>query len=132
MSIELPSDISSLLATWDSSSIRYLYAGYILVGVGILSGLGVTAFTEMLPKIWIKILGFLAAGCTAILASYQPIESGNAFRDAWRVLNKASVEYKLVEASRDPAKLVAAMEEGERIIARIKGPNNSGTSAASE
>lgn len=121
MPIELPSDIATLLGVWDASSLRYSYGGYALVTIGVLSSLAVTSFTDALSKVSIKVLGFVAAACTALLASFHPIETGNAFRDAWRVLNAAAISYKLNENQRDPAKLVEAMKEGEVIIARVQG-----------
>lgn len=119
MQVEIPAEITSLLAVWDTNAIKYMYAGYILVAVGIVSGLAVTAFADKLGTTWVRVLGFVAALCTTVLASFNPIEAGNDFREAWRVLNEASLTYKLNEKDRDPANLVAAVKEGESIISRI-------------
>ena len=123
MAIELPVEISILLKTWDSSSTMFLILGYGLVGIGILCSLAVGAFAATLDNKYIKILGFVSAACTALLAAYHPIDVGNAFRDAWRIMNAASLEYKIDESKRVPQTLVGAMREGESIIARSQGAN---------
>jgi hypothetical protein len=128
MPVAIPPEVLALLETWDASSVRFLVAGYLLVGLGILSGLAVTAFTSTLPNLAIKTLGFVSAACTGLLAAYHPIEVGNSFRDAWRVLNAASLEYKLDEKKRTADRLVEAVREGESLIARAQGGSSSGRS----
>jgi hypothetical protein len=120
MEITLPPDITKLLEVWDQSSTKYLYAGYFLVMASLLCSLGVTIFADHLSKLQIKVLGFVAAAGTGLVAAFHPIDAGNAFRDAWRGLNLASIEYKLSK-EHDYKKLVTAVLEGEQIIARVQG-----------
>ena len=122
MATPVPSDIEILLKTWNNSSTLFLSIGYGLLGLGLLCSLAITVFTDTLNPIKIKILGFVAAASTAILAAFHPIEAGNAFRDAWRVLNRAAVQFKTSdEKLKDSSTLIDAMSKGEEIIARVQG-----------
>lgn len=130
MPIPLPLDIDALLKTWNNSSTLFLVIGYGFLGIGLLCSLGVTVFTDYLKPLAIKSLGFAAAASTGILAAFHPIEAGNAFRDAWRVLNRASIEFKLADdKDKNRGSLLDAMSKGEEIIARVQGqvPTTQGT-----
>src|SRR5262245_40574289 len=90
----LVTEADTLLKVWDSSSTRLFYFGYSLIGLGIFCSLAITAFTDHLKPIQIKTLGFVAALCTGLLAAFHPVDLGIAYRQAWRILHQATVEYK--------------------------------------
>jgi hypothetical protein len=73
----------------------------------------------------VKTLGFLAAACTTLLATFSPIQVGAAFREAWRVLYYAILRYEIDPAANDPKLLLDAIEKGEAIIRKIPVPSPS-------
>ena len=97
--MSLPEQISTRLSIWDSSALKYMSVGGALIAVGVLASAAVVAFTDQLDKNYIKLLGFLAAACTALIAAFNPLSVGFAFRDAWRVLDSAVLRHSV-----DPSK----------------------------
>ncbi len=118
--MEIPAEFVERLTIWNKSAYTYYVIGYFTLAVGILSGLAVTAFTEHLGTQKTRLLGFIAAASTAILAGFSPIEIGHNFRSAWRVLDQASLEYKFAKPEeRDIKTLITAIEKGEKIIGTL-------------
>ena len=113
----LPPQIETRLSTWDSSSIKYMVVGAILIAVGVLASTAVAAFTDQLVNSnLIKTFGFIAAVCTALIAAFNPLSLGFAFRDAWRVLDSA-VLHHIADPAEYPIKTVIdALDKGEMII----------------
>src|SRR5262245_61944294 len=110
-----------LLKKWDSLSTKLLLGGLSVVATGIACSLAISIFTDNLNPIVIKILGFVAAISTAFVAAFHPTEVGRAFRQAWRGLNYAAVDFR---ANPDPSHrtaMIAAMKAGEAIIEAAEG-----------
>jgi hypothetical protein len=116
--MEVPAEVVQRLAVWNRSAYIYFASGYVTLAVGILSGLAVTAFADSLDKKYIRFLGFLAAVATATLATFSPLDLGRNFRDAWRVLEQASLEYKYGH-DKDLTKVFEALKAGENLIRSV-------------
>ena len=113
----LPVDFSIRAAIWDKSAGRYMALGVGLVVIGVLASSAVTIFTELLDKNQIKVLGFAAATCTALIAAFNPLEIGFAFRDAWRLLDSAILRYNADQTKYPIESVLDAVDKGEAIIA---------------
>lgn len=113
----LPEDISKRRATWDRSAVTYMVLGVSMMACGILTSVAIVAFTEDLDKIHIKCLSAVAGLCTALVATFNPLSIGIAFRDAWRILDSAVLRFNSEPATYPVSTLVKAVEEGELIIA---------------
>jgi hypothetical protein len=102
---------------WNLSSYSWSTFGYILIVTGTLSGLSITAFTDTLGVEWTRAMGFLSAACTALVASLHPIDTGDNFREAWRILDQAILEYRSTDKTReDVLKLLKSLHEGEKFL----------------
>lgn len=113
----LPDKIEARLAIWDSSATKYMVVGGALIAAGVLASAAVVAFTDQLDKNHIKLLGFLAAACTALIAAFNPLSIGFAFRDAWRVLDSAVLRHDTDLTKYPVETVIDAVDKGEAIIA---------------
>jgi hypothetical protein len=111
-----PEAIRQLVATWHFSSYAWLIGGYTLSIAGVIFGLAVTSYADTLDKPKLKRYGFFAAVSAAILTTLNPIQTGNQFRQAWRVLSNAVFTYEFDESNRNITNLIAAVREGEGIL----------------
>lgn len=114
--MSLPEKIVRRLNTWDKSAIKYMIAGAVLIGAGILSSSALVAFTDKIDAMYIKLLGFIGAVCTALIAAYNPLSLGLAFRDAWRVLDSAVLRYEADSTNYPLKTVIDAVEVGEGIL----------------
>ena len=113
----LPPQIESRLKTWDSSSIMYMIVGAIFIAIGVLASTAVAAFTDQLAeKNLIKWFGFGAAVCTALIAAFNPLSLGFAFRDAWRALDSAVLHHIANPTDYPIRTVIDAIDKGEIII----------------
>lgn len=112
----LPTQIATRLATWDSSANWYMSGGVVLIAVGVLASAAVVAFTNQLENKYIKLLSFVAAVCTALIAAFNPLSIGFAFRDAWRVLDSAVLHYDSNSIKYPIETVIDAVDKGENII----------------
>ena len=112
----LPTQINTRLETWDSAAIKYMIVGAALIGVGVLASTAVATFTDQLDKNVIRLLGFVAAICTALIAAFNPLSLGFAFRDAWRVLDSAILHYIADPVKYPIETVIDALDKGETII----------------
>lgn len=119
----IPSEIEQRLAVWDKSAIQYMVIGFGLLLLSILASLSVTAFADTLGSAAVRIFGFIAGVCTALLASFNPIDSGFKFRQAWRILDSAILRYKIAPTNNLLEKILEAVEQGEAIIGSISAPS---------
>lgn len=111
-------EVEFLLSVWKRDATIFLVVGYGLVALGILSSLAVGVFSDHLRPLHQKIVAFVAAACTALLASFSPLQISRNYADAWVVLYQAKVGAIVKGANANPEDLQAAMKEGEKIIAR--------------
>jgi uncharacterized membrane protein YcjF (UPF0283 family) len=112
----LPETVVVRLSTWDSSATNYMLVGVGLIVFGVLASAAVVAFTDQLSKNRIKLLGFVAAACTALIAAFNPLSVGFAFRDAWRLLDTAVLRHS-VDPKKYPVETVLdAVDKGEALI----------------
>ncbi len=112
----LPTEVMQRLETWDAWAINYMVIGFGLLALSILSSAAVTVFTEQLSKTWIKVLSFLAAASTALLAAFNPIDVGYRFREAWRELDHAILQHKANPEKYTVESVIEARSKGEEII----------------
>ena len=112
----LPTQINTRLEIWDSSAIRYMIIGAALIGVGVLASTAIATFTDQLDKNLIKVLGFIAAICTALIAAFNPLSLGFAFRDAWRLLDSAVLRHIADPIKYPIDSVIDALDKGETII----------------
>lgn len=117
---------------WNLSSYSWSSFGYILIVTGTLSGLSITAFTDSLGIKTTRIIGFVSAACTALVASLHPIDTGDNFREAWRILDQAILEYKSTDKTKeDVTKLLKSIHDGEEFLRqaniKIAIPSGNGT-----
>jgi len=114
--VPLPPEIGTRLETWDSASNRYMIIGALLIAIGVIASTAVATFTDQLCPNAIKLLSFVAAVCTALIAAFNPLSLGFAFRDAWRVLDSA-VLHHIADPAEYPIKtVIGALDRGEAII----------------
>jgi len=122
----IPSEVIERVAIWDAAAIKYMAIGFGLLALSILSSASVTVFTEQLSKVSIKVLSFVAAASTALLASFNPIDLGYRFRDAWRELDSALLQYKANPEKFTADNVIQAVANGEGIIGGATRPSIKG------
>ncbi|CAD5373550.1 conserved hypothetical protein [Rubrivivax sp. A210] len=115
----IPIEIATRFAIWDSSAYWNTVAGGALIAVGVLASAGLVAFPDQLEKKYIKVLGFVAAVCTALIAAFNPLSLGFAFRDAWRVLDSAILRHNSLPEKYPIETVIEAVEKGEVIISQF-------------
>lgn len=130
----LPQTISVRRSTWDKSSTRYMVVGGALIVFGVLASAAVVAFTDELSKTEIKLLGFLAAACTSLIAAFNPLSVGFAFRDAWRILDSAVLRHEADPTKYSIQTVIDAVDKGEALISNaskslVKVPEMPGSAA---
>lgn len=102
---------------WNLSAYSWSTFGYILIVAGTLSGLSITAFATTLGDKWTRSMGFCSAACTALLASLHPLETGDNFREAWRIIDQSILEYNATDKTKDDVKrLLKSLHEGEEFL----------------
>ena len=89
-----------------------------MIGAGVLASAAVVAFTDQLDKKYIKILGFIAAVCTALIAAFNPLSLGLGFRDAWRVLDSAVLRHNSMPDKYPLETVLDAVDKGEAILTK--------------
>jgi hypothetical protein len=115
----IPDEILARKSTWHAAALYWKWAGIVITLVGTLAGLSVTALSQNMGPLQIKGAAFLAAAATAILAFLKPLREGSRYREAWRILDSACLEYSLSPAP-DHAVLIQAVRNGENTIGHIE------------
>jgi hypothetical protein len=116
----IPADYQTLLKTWNWSAFFYQVLAYGLSFVGIVSGIGVTYFVGggkglEYAATYATALGFLGAVCAAVSGVLRPMQIGNRYRNAWRLLNVSRLRYQS-DPSMSPMHLWETVARCELII----------------
>ena len=114
-----------LLSTWKFWAYLWNGGAWLLLIVGILSGLAVTAFNETIGSTKTKILGFISAVCTTVIASASPFDMANRYFSAWRILHHATMEYSYKldnKLNPDFSVVLNAELQGEAILDQAPKP----------
>lgn len=119
----VPAEILSRLEVWNSSALNYTIVGIALLTASILSSAVVTVFTEQLEKKWLKACGFIATVATALIATFNPMDVGYRFREAWSILDSAILHYKTDENKFPISTVVEAMDKGQALISGASKPS---------
>jgi hypothetical protein len=118
MANEIPDKIRKELSTWNATAVFHR-AAYVILGLfGVLCPLVVSSFADSLATWQVRVLSFLAAASVAIFAAFDVGNLATRWREAWKHLNTASIEYEAgIIKMEDLAK---AYREGEAIIGTMK------------
>lgn len=116
-------DFAQRLKTWNSASIQYMALGVALLAASILCNAVITVFADAISSTAVKILSFLSAAATALLARFNPLEIGFKFRDAWRLLDSASLRHAATPDKFPVEKVLDAIDKGEALIASASRPS---------
>jgi hypothetical protein len=91
----IPRDYEALLRTWNNSAYFYQGLAYALSIGGVVSGLGVTYYVGAgHDSIYATWLGIAGAACAAISGVVRPMQIGNRYRNAWRMLNVCRLRFE--------------------------------------
>jgi hypothetical protein len=124
MSHIIPDEIVQRKRTWHRAALGWKWAGIGIAIIGVASGLSVTAYAKS-PTFanWIPLGGFISALSTALIALLKPLREGARYREAWRILDSACLEYSLgLEA--DTSLLIKAVKQGEATIGHIESSSS--------
>jgi hypothetical protein len=114
----VPPDIERRLASWNRFG-NFFRSAHITLGIiGVVCPLVVASFAESISTPILKGLSFAAAAATAIFAAFEIGATATRFREAWKHLNAASIEFK--NGALDLEGLLKAYREGEVLIGRMK------------
>lgn len=114
--MSVPQELVERLATWHNMALANIAFGWILIGFAGIAGASVTFFADDLSKLGLKVLGFIAAGCTVLTATLSPLSTGASFREAWTILDDAIRQHKLNPATFPVAEVNKAALQGQLII----------------
>jgi hypothetical protein len=114
----LPPDIERRLASWNCLGILFRLAHVTLGLIGVVCPLVVASFAESIPPSILRGLSFAAAAAIAIFAAFEIGATATRFREAWKHLNAASIEFKTGVLNLEG--LMKAYREGEVLIGQMK------------
>jgi hypothetical protein len=111
-------EIRKELITWNRIA-SFHRAAYVLLGlIGVLCPLAVATFADILHTWQVRLLSFCAAASTGIFAAFDIGNLATRWREAWKHLNEAHLEYEA--GIIDLAALTKAYRDGEEIIGTMK------------
>jgi hypothetical protein len=114
----VPSEIAKQLWRWNSIAALHRVTYVILGLVGALFPLLVASFADSLDKWQVRSLSFAASAAIALFAAFDVGNLATRWREAWKHLNTARVEYELGIIGVDG--LAKAYREGEAIIGKME------------
>ena len=119
MSREIPIGYRELLPVWNRLA-KKLQFTYVAMGVtATVCSLMVATFTTELTNIGVKCVSFVAALALGLMTSFDVGGKANAARNAWRVLNSATLAY-----ADDPSFTIQDLhkqyETGEKLLGDIR------------
>lgn len=119
--MDLVAEANKLLSSWDRRSMILVFGGYALIAIAIICSLAITAFVDHLKPLHTKMLSFIAAVCSGLLAALHPVDSGTAFRQAWRIVNQAKLDYVAIQDEDHRKGIAAAIQRAESILQAAEG-----------
>jgi len=117
--VGLEQRVAQRLKSWDRLANIWHFSGVSLSLFGVASGLAITAFTQSIGELGTRCLGFLAALSPAVLGALKPVDMGNRYRRAWRVLDDATMRFEPGDDASRGA-LIDAVRKGEDIIGLVR------------
>jgi hypothetical protein len=114
----IPDEISKQLFRWNMVA-SFHRAAYVILGlIGVLCPLVVASFADVLETWQVRLLSFAASAAIAIFAAFEIGNLTTRWREAWKHLNAARLEYEVGVIEIDD--LVKAYREGEAIIGKMR------------
>ncbi|MFZ2640704.1 MAG: hypothetical protein WA117_06925 [Verrucomicrobiia bacterium] len=117
MNRPLPPEIAKHLRNWNLIASLHRIAHVLLGLAGILCPLAVAAFADELSTLLIRVISFCGAASIAIFAGFEIGNLATRFREAWKLLHSASLEYEtgIIEMP----DLLRAYRDGEKTIGQM-------------
>lgn len=114
----VPDEITKQLFRWNLIA-SFHRTAYVLLGlIGVLCPLVVATFVDVLETWQVRLLSFSAAASVGVFAAFDIGNLATRWRDAWKHLNAARLDYELDIIELDG--LGSAYREGEAIIGNMK------------
>lgn len=114
----LPPEIERQLASWGRLSTLLRLVHVTLGLIGVVCPLVVATFTDSIATSILRGLSFASAAAVAIFAAFEIGANAARFREAWKHLNAASIEFRNGVLNLEG--LMKAYREGEVIIGQMK------------
>ncbi len=114
-----PAQIITYLEQWNYSSSALRILQTLLALIAIFTSLFVALQINKVKPNLIKWIAFISALTIGLLTSFNFGERANRYRNAWRVLNKAVMEYELNQVS-EMQVLIDKYYEAEKIIGDVE------------
>jgi hypothetical protein len=118
MKKEIPPEIRRKLANWNRIAVLHRILHVVLGLAGVLCPLVIASFADSLDTLEVRLLSFASAASVAVFAAFEVGGLAGRWRDAWKHLNAAALEFQLGLVNEEA--LVQAYREGEAIIGRVR------------
>lgn len=114
----IPDEITKQLSRWNLIASFHRMTHVALGLIGVLCPLVVASFADSLATWQVRVLSFAASASIAVFAAFEIGNLATRWREAWKHLNSAQLEYKLGIIDSDG--LAKAYREGEAMIGKMK------------